>query len=144
MTGDPARLPAQLAGRWGQSIVPAQRAQRTNQGRTPFICTSWVPISLSFNSQQGPALSSLSVSNPAKSYTTPCEIFCCFPTVNCPYLPAPGGGYDNTVISDVCPLWHHLLAWQKAWARNGPSISRIENVSLGFKIADCLSSGIAI
>jgi hypothetical protein len=57
-------------------------------------------------------------------------------------IPAPGGAV--TIISDVCPLWHHLLARQKVWARNGPSISRIENVSLGFKIADCLSSGIAI
>ncbi len=94
--------------------------------------------------QQSPGATPLclSVSNPAKSYTAPCEIigFCCFPTVNCPYLPAPGGAV--TIISDVCQ--HHLLARQKAWARNGPSISRIENVSLGFKIADCLSSGIAI
>ncbi len=31
-----------------------------HQGRTPFICTLWVPIHLSFNSQQGPPLSSLS------------------------------------------------------------------------------------
>jgi hypothetical protein len=36
--------------------LPARRAQRT-----PFICTPWVPICLSFNSQQGPPLSSLSV-----------------------------------------------------------------------------------
>ncbi len=64
-TGDPARLPAQVAGRWGlikwksvrlgkqcfvlgwleqakawqKSLVPARRAKRSNQGRTPFICT---------------------------------------------------------------------------------------------------------
>ncbi len=75
----PARLPAQLAGRWGQrneivyaekkvfcteptraakaeqkSFVPARQAQGTNQGRTPFICILWVIIQLSFNSQQGP------------------------------------------------------------------------------------------
>ncbi len=34
-------------------------SQRTNQGRTPSICTLWVPIHLSSNSQQGPPLSSL-------------------------------------------------------------------------------------
>ncbi len=49
---------AAKAGR--NSIVPARRVQRTNQGRTPFICTLWVPIHLSFNSQQGPLFSSLS------------------------------------------------------------------------------------
>ncbi len=74
-TGSPARLP----GRWAQgikivygeeiifcteptraakaekqSLGPARQAQRTNQGRIPFICTLWVPIHLSFNSQQGP------------------------------------------------------------------------------------------
>ncbi len=43
-----------------KSLVLAQRAQRTNQGRTPFICTPWVPICLSFNSRQGPPLSGLS------------------------------------------------------------------------------------
>ncbi len=32
----------------------AQRAKRTNQGRAPFIGTPWVPIDLSFKSQQGP------------------------------------------------------------------------------------------
>ncbi len=37
-----------------KSLVPAGKAQRTNQGRTPFICTFWVLIDLSFNSQQGP------------------------------------------------------------------------------------------
>jgi hypothetical protein len=82
--GDPARLPAKVAGRLGtnkvekctvrkiifctgltraakagkKSIVPARRVQQTNQGRTPINCQ--VPIHLSFNSQQGPPLSSLS------------------------------------------------------------------------------------
>jgi hypothetical protein len=42
-----------------KSFVPAWQAQRTNQGRTPLICTPWVPIHLSFNSQQGPPLVSL-------------------------------------------------------------------------------------
>ncbi len=37
-----------------------RRAHWTNQERTSFICTCWVPICLSFNSQQGPPLSSLS------------------------------------------------------------------------------------
>jgi hypothetical protein len=72
-----------VAGRWGQSkvkkctvrkiifctrltraakagqknIVPARQTQRTNQGRTPIVCTLRVPIHLSFNSQQGPPLS---------------------------------------------------------------------------------------
>ncbi len=44
-----------------KSLVPARQALRTNQGRTTFICTLWVPIHLSFNSQQGPPLYSLSV-----------------------------------------------------------------------------------
>jgi hypothetical protein len=39
-----------------KSLVPAWRAQWTNQGRTPSICTHWVPVCLSFNSQQGPTL----------------------------------------------------------------------------------------
>jgi hypothetical protein len=42
-----------------KSLVPAQGVQRTNQGRTPFICTLWVPI----HRQQGPPLSSLSGSD---------------------------------------------------------------------------------
>ncbi len=44
-----------------KSLVPAQRAQRFNQGRTPFLCTPWVPIHLGFNSQfqQDPSLVSL-------------------------------------------------------------------------------------
>ncbi len=47
------------AAKAGQiSILQAQRAQRTNQGRGPF--TLRVPICLSFNSQQGPPLSGLS------------------------------------------------------------------------------------
>jgi hypothetical protein len=80
-TGGPARMPAQVAGwrghinwnsvRWGKkyfywgvqssqkSLVPARQAQRTNQERTPFVCTLWVPIHTSFNSQQGPPLSGL-------------------------------------------------------------------------------------
>ncbi len=37
-----------------------KKPQRTNQGRTPFICTLWALIHLSFNSQQGSSLSSLS------------------------------------------------------------------------------------
>jgi hypothetical protein len=49
--------------------------------------------------QQSEGASPLSVSNPAKSYTIPYKIigFCCFPTVNCPYTPAPGGGCDNNI-----------------------------------------------
>jgi hypothetical protein len=43
-----------------KSVVPPRQAQRTNQGRTPFISTLWVQIHLSFNSQQGPHLSDLS------------------------------------------------------------------------------------
>jgi hypothetical protein len=46
-----------------KSLAPARQAQRTNQERTPFICPLWVPIYLSFNSQQGlhPYLVSLGV-----------------------------------------------------------------------------------
>ena len=43
-----------------KSHVLAQRAHRTNQERIHFICISWVPMHLSFNSQQGPPLSRLS------------------------------------------------------------------------------------
>jgi len=79
-TGGPARLPAQVAGRWGQinwnnvqwGKKPGQPRQdksllyrhdepsKPTSGKTPFICTLWVPIWLSFNSQQGPTISSLS------------------------------------------------------------------------------------
>ncbi len=40
-----------------KSLLPARQAEQTNQGRTSFVCTPWVPISL--NSLQGPPLSSL-------------------------------------------------------------------------------------
>jgi hypothetical protein len=42
------------------SIVSAQQAQRTNQGRTPFICTPRAPICISFKIHQVPPLSGLS------------------------------------------------------------------------------------
>ncbi len=41
-------------------LLPARQARRTNQGKAPLICTLRVPKHLSFNSQQGPPLSSLS------------------------------------------------------------------------------------
>jgi hypothetical protein len=43
-----------------KSLLLAQRAQRTYQGKAPLICTPWVPICLSFHHKQGPPLSSLS------------------------------------------------------------------------------------
>jgi hypothetical protein len=43
-----------------KSCEPARQAQKTNQGRTPFICTLWIPVHLSFNSEQEPPLSCLS------------------------------------------------------------------------------------
>jgi hypothetical protein len=46
-------------------FVLAWQAQRTNQRRTLFLCTLGVPICPSFNSQQGPPLSSLSGTSPA-------------------------------------------------------------------------------
>ncbi len=53
------------AAKAGQkSIVPARKAQRTNQGMTSFICTPRVPVCLSFDSQQGPPLSGLSGCKP--------------------------------------------------------------------------------
>jgi len=60
VTGDPARLPDQLADsvRWGTTYFCLGL---TNQTRKElFICTLWVPIHLSFISQQRPPLSSLS------------------------------------------------------------------------------------
>ncbi len=47
-------------GRTKISCTSTRRSQRTNQGSASFICTPWVPIHLSFNSQQGPPLPSLS------------------------------------------------------------------------------------
>ncbi len=44
--GHPVGNPLWAAGQ--KSLVPAQRAQLPNQERTPFICTPWVPICLSF------------------------------------------------------------------------------------------------
>ncbi len=46
-----------------KSLVPARRAQRTNQRRTPFVCrySLSTPVCLGFNSQQRPPLSSLCV-----------------------------------------------------------------------------------
>ena len=41
--------PTRAAKAEQKCLVPARLAQRTNQGRTPFICTPWVPICLSFN-----------------------------------------------------------------------------------------------
>ncbi len=40
-----------------KSLEPSRQAKRTNQEMTDFICTPWVPICLSFNSQHGPPLS---------------------------------------------------------------------------------------
>ncbi len=92
-TGEPARLPAQVAGRWRlsekvcseenntfvcgltrapkarqTSIVLARRAQRTNQERTVFTCTPRVSICLNFNNKQGPPLSGLSDWNWGRTY----------------------------------------------------------------------------
>ncbi len=39
--------------------VPSRGAQWTNPGRTPVICTPWVPICLIFCSQQRPPLSTV-------------------------------------------------------------------------------------
>ncbi len=52
--------PTRAAKAEQKSLVPALKAQQTNQEKTPLICPLWVPIHLSFNSQQGPPLSSLS------------------------------------------------------------------------------------
>jgi hypothetical protein len=42
------------AAKAGQkSLVPSWRAQQTNQGRTPLICTLWVPICLSSTVSRG-------------------------------------------------------------------------------------------
>ncbi len=50
---------------WGKKyfvlgrLEKPRQAQWTNKGKTPFICTLWVLIQLSFHSQQGQPLSSL-------------------------------------------------------------------------------------
>jgi hypothetical protein len=44
----------------GQKSLVLEWRGTTNQGRTHFICTLWIPICLSFNSPQGRPLSVLS------------------------------------------------------------------------------------
>ncbi len=46
-----------------KTLVPKRQAKQTNQWRTSLICSLWVPIHCSFNSQQGPPLSCLSGDN---------------------------------------------------------------------------------
>ncbi len=58
--------PTRAAKAGQKSLLPARRAPQTNQGKTPFMCTLWVPICLSFNCQQGPPISSLSGSDEAQ------------------------------------------------------------------------------
>ncbi len=84
---DPARLPAQLAGRcehrnWNSDwrgknyfvlgrleqkrlnknlLYWRDKPKETNQERTPFKCALWDPNHLSFNSQRGPPFSRLSL-----------------------------------------------------------------------------------
>ncbi len=96
-TGDPARLPAQLSGRWGQrnwnsvrwgkrifcsGLTRAAKAEQNpfelaRQLNEPtkdgplFICSLWVPICPSFISQQGPPLSSLVRHNHLTSQPSP-------------------------------------------------------------------------
>ncbi len=70
-----------------KSLVPAQQAQRTNQGRIPFNCTLWVPIHLSFNSQQGPSLSSLSGhSHETQIFYCPCKNSCAPSSLPAPFI----------------------------------------------------------
>ncbi len=52
--------PTRAATEEQKCLVPPRQALRTNQWRTPFICTLWVPIHHSFNSRQRPPISSLS------------------------------------------------------------------------------------
>ncbi len=47
--------PTRAAKTEQKSLVPARWALRTNQGRTPFIGTLWVPIHISFNSRGHPS-----------------------------------------------------------------------------------------
>jgi hypothetical protein len=51
--------PTRAANAGQKSLVPARWAKIIEQGRIPLICTPWVPIHLSFNSQQGPPLCSI-------------------------------------------------------------------------------------
>ncbi len=53
--------------------ITGTTSKLTNPGRTPFICTLLVPIHLSFNSQQGPPLFSLSgIDIPASMFWLSC------------------------------------------------------------------------
>jgi hypothetical protein len=58
-----------------KSLVPARQVQRTNQGRSPpSICTLWVPVRLSFNSQAGAtplySLSDVNIANNVSNFSS--------------------------------------------------------------------------
>ncbi len=52
-------VPSRAAKSEQESLMLARQAQQTHQERTPFICTLWVPIHLSFNKSAGATLPSL-------------------------------------------------------------------------------------
>ncbi len=123
-----------------KSLVPDSelRAQRTNQGRAPFICT--VPICLSFNSQQErPPLSSLSRTLPRflAVHTTPYPLSClsfsfflrvptsdvrgggcraesydrkeAWPFIKHSILSAEPVRLENKQAQSTCRYWHHVI-----------------------------------
>jgi hypothetical protein len=56
-----------------KSLVPSRQAQQISQGRTSFICTLLVPIQHSFNSQQGPPLTIISLFLPEPKESRRCR-----------------------------------------------------------------------
>ncbi len=90
-----------------KSLVPTQQAQRTNQRRTFFISTPWVPICLSFNSQRRPPpLSGLSLSLPNELKE--------LGTILLPLLHPLLHGYDDCVGLVVRPVLRAFL--RRSWS----------------------------
>ncbi len=70
-----------------KSLVRTRQGQRTNQGKTPIDCILWVPIHPSFNSQQGPPLSSLSGhSHETQIFYCPCKSSCAPSSPPAPFI----------------------------------------------------------
>ncbi len=113
-------VPTRAAKQEQKSLVPLYQAEQTKQGRTPVICTLWVPIHRSCNGRQGPPLSSLS------GYPTPASFACMVSTSLPVSLPCSLPTFlsfchpDNlTVPSSLCSLFNPNCLW---WVHIGISL----------------------
>ncbi len=102
----------------------AEQAQRTNQDRTPVICTLWVPIHLSHTSQQGPPLSSLSGYDHIKSRHLKVKIwsvtFAAWRFIEAGYVSHQGTFWWYSIIfverKKLC-----FVSGSESWSRQGQS-----------------------